>query len=182
MGVSIKDIRWVQISVTLASRSGFGGQILWKSWECSAKGLKLILWCTATHLCVMLPSKTHSVLRCTVLYLQFSFTGLLSPDFLLKVPPHAQPSALSSCPSSRSWHCSLNPLHHPSPAAEAQSTAHHIALQIRLERESAPTMWALACGSPWTYKAGKPDMTGWSRHWHLSCGGATAAGHDLNRG
>lgn len=115
MGVSIKDIRWVQISVTLASRSRFGGQILWKSWECSAKGLKLILWCTATHLCVMLPSKTHSVLRCTGLYLQFSLTGLLSPDFLLKVPPHAQPSALSSCSSSRSWHCSLNPLHHPSP-------------------------------------------------------------------
>lgn len=111
MGVSIKDIRWVQISVTLASRSRFGGQILWKSWECSAKGLKLILWCTATHLCVMLPSKTHSVLRCTGLYLQFSLTGLLSPDFLL----NAQPSALSSCSSSRSWHCSLNPLHHPSP-------------------------------------------------------------------
>lgn len=80
-------------------------------------------------------------------------------------------------PGTAPWtHCTT-----PPPAAEAQSTAHHIALQIPLERKSALSMWALACGSPWTYKAGKPDMTGWSRHWHLSCGGATAVGHDLNR-
>lgn len=43
------------------------------------------------------------------------------------------PAALASLP----WHCPLNPMHYPSPAAESQTTLHHIPLTGRKQEPTS---------------------------------------------